>query len=147
VSFLTEQAIGRASLLEEEIRRVQPFEEAATLINLAVSPDGAKVAFERMGGDLYVMDADGTDLVDLGPGHRPAWSPDGEWVVYMITQDDGERFTASDLYAVRADATQRTQLTDTPDRFEMSPAWSPDGRTIAFEALNEGRVYLLPVAR
>lgn len=146
VSFLAEQSIGRASLPEEGIRRIQPFEEEATLINLAVSPDGEKVAFERMGGNLYVMNADGTGLVDLGSGHRPSWSPEGEWVVFMVTQDNGERFTASDLYAARADGGQRMQLTATPDRLEMSPAWSPDGRTVAFEALDEGRVYLLPVA-
>jgi len=45
----------------------------------AWSPDGAKIAFQsHLYGDrfeIYVMNADGTGLVRLASGTRPAWSP------------------------------------------------------------------------
>jgi hypothetical protein len=41
------------------------------VLNAVASPDHTQVAFEVMGGDLHVMDADGSNLINLGPGHRP----------------------------------------------------------------------------
>ena len=52
------------------------------------SPDGAKLAFasDRSGfWQIYVMDADGSNVVQLtsGGNHtQPAWSPDGKQIVY-----------------------------------------------------------------
>jgi dipeptidyl aminopeptidase/acylaminoacyl peptidase len=117
------------------------------VLNAVASPDHAQVAFEVMGGDLHVMNADGSGLISLGPGHRPTWSPDGRWVAFMRTEDDGERFTASDLFAARADGSAIVALTQTPGRLEMNPSWAPDGRGLAFDDLDDGAIYLLPIAR
>jgi Tol biopolymer transport system component len=54
------------------------------------SPDGSKIAFasNRDGGDLdiYVMDADGTDVTQVtdlpGHEHAPSWSPDGNALAF-----------------------------------------------------------------
>jgi Tol biopolymer transport system component len=144
--FAAAARVGAARPGERAVRTVADFEDRDVL-NLVPSPDGGRMAFEVMGGGLQVMNADGSGLRDLGPGHRPQWSPDGQWIVFMQTEDDGYQFTASDLYAVRADGSRRVQLTRTPARLEMNPAWSPDGAHIAFDALDEGALYLLPVAR
>ena len=34
---------------------------------------------------------------------------------------------------MQADGSGRTQLTDTPNRFEFFPAWSPQGDKIVFD--------------
>ncbi len=120
-----------------------------TLLNLVTAPDGHHVAFEILGGHVFVVDlANPTSApVDIGRGHRPQWSPDGTWIVYQRTEDDGERFVASDLVAVRADGQAEVALTNTAGRLEMNPSWSPDGAWIAFDDLSDGVIYLLPLTR
>ena len=117
------------------------------IINLEISPDGSKLAFEAFGGDMYVMNSDGTGLTDLGVGYRPKWSPDGEYLAYMITEDDGHRFTGSDIYTVRIDGSERNNLTNTNDIIEMNPSWSSDGNQIAFDTYNDGSIYIVQVEK
>lgn len=122
----------------------KPFSDKEYL-NITTSPDGLKIAFEVYGGNLYVMNSDGSGLVDLGKGYRPKWSPDSKRIAYMITEDDGDNYTSSDLYMVKADGTDKIQLTKTEGALEMNPSWSPDGKFIAYNEMNEGSIYLLPV--
>ena len=54
----------------------------------AWSPDGRRLAFVGGAGDgpdgLYVMDADGTNLIEVGDADSGLldWSPDGDWIAY-----------------------------------------------------------------
>jgi Tol biopolymer transport system component len=115
------------------------------VLNLTVSPDGLRVAFEIIGGNMYSMNIDGTNLVDLGTGYRPAWSPDSEYIVYMITEDDGHQYTSSDIFTIKYDGSEKINLTNTTDKLEMNPSWSPDGRYIAFDILEEGAIYIMEI--
>lgn len=114
-------------------------------LNEVLSPDGARLAFEVLGGNLYVVNADGSGLIDLGRGNRPQWAPDSRHLVYMIAEDDGHQFTSSDIYCVAADGSERTAITATPERLEMDPSWSPDGKLIAFDTMDEGAIYVVRV--
>lgn len=127
------------------VREIGPF-AGTQVLNVTPSPDGQHVAFEVYGGTLHVMDRDGSNVVDLGPGARPSWSPDSRWIVAMTTEDDGHDITAADLVAVRSDGSARVMLTQTPDRLEMNPSWSPDGRRIAYDDAADGALYVLPVS-
>jgi Tol biopolymer transport system component len=123
------------------------------------SPDGSKIVFsstrEGFGiTDLWVMNADGTDprrLTDPPPEgcHRefPDWSPDGTKVVFsyrcFIEEDEG-------IYVINADGSGQKRLVASGinDFDEMiMPAWSPNGRKIAFVCLASGRVNDLFVMR
>ncbi|MFQ6617021.1 MAG: hypothetical protein ACE5HZ_09745, partial [Fidelibacterota bacterium] len=88
-------------------------------LNLTVSPDGKKMAFEIMGGHLWVTSINGQNAVDLGTGYRPAWAPTSDRLTYMISTDDGHRYLSSDIYVSNADGTGRTHITSTEDRLEM----------------------------
>ncbi len=129
-----------------EINVVAPFEDE-TYLSSVLSPDGSKIAFEILGGNLYSMNVDGTGLVDLGNGERPLWSPDGRFIVYMITEDDGHTITSSEVYAIRSDGTGRTSITGGFGMIAMNPAWSPDGTRIVFDALDDGAIYAIEVER
>lgn len=134
---------GKIALLTGQNSSLQILDPVAeqTYLNLVVSPDGQKLAFEVMGGHLYIMNIDGSSLLDLGFGYRPKWSPDGQALVYMITEDDGHAFTQSDIYIINADGSGKTRLTETIDILEMSPNWAPDGQQIVFDSYNDGVIY------
>ncbi len=103
------------------------------------SPDGSQVLFasnrspETAGNDLYVINADGSDLRRLpGPAAidewMPSWSPDGGRVVFSTTDAVGEQ----DIWTMNLDGAGLTQLTSGADT-DSFPDWSPDGRQILFQ--------------
>ncbi len=102
----------------------------------AVSPDGRRLAFSsRRDGDLelYVMDLDGENLVQLTDNSfdddAPAWSPDGEKLAFHTVRDGNW-----EIYTVDVDTMETERLTDDP-AVDAYPAWSPDGRHIAFDSM------------
>ncbi len=146
IQFLKEDKIAIGDIATGAYKVFEPF-KGQPCLNLTPSPDRQKVAFEVMGGNLYVMSAEGTGIVDLGQGHRPQWSPDSEHLIYMITKDDGHKFLESDLYIIHRDGREKTQLTFTNDKLEMNPSWSVDGKKIAFDVMLEGAIYVLEISK
>jgi TolB protein len=109
------------------------------------SPDGAEIAFERFSGkvstqwwQIYVVPAAGgaaTDVTDdLGVADlEPAWSPDGNRILFSSDRGDTEDGANQlDLWKMSPDGTDAQRVTNTPSRDESDPAWSPNGRRIAF---------------
>ena len=90
------------------------------------------------------------DLYRLKTASDVVVSPDGRWVVYVQTSiDSATNRYVRDLYAARSDGSAQRRLTWTPQSSEGSPAFSPDGRHLAFVARREGderaaEIYVLP---
>ena len=73
------------------------------------------------------------DMNRLADVSEPALSRDGTFVAYTVTTANLKTDQPqSDLWRVRYDGSERTQLTHTPDSDESLPQWSADGRFIAF---------------
>ena len=98
------------------------------------SPDGSQVAFHRPGdpGELFVMNADGSNLRSLGKGFYPDWSPDGSRILFHY-RVDGDW----DILVINADGSGFANLTPGRPGDDVLADWSPDGEQIVF-AFREG---------
>jgi len=105
-----------------------------------VSPQGDHVAAVGLATGVHLIDVESGLTVYTGEGTHPAWSPDGRWLLFERTQDDGHQLTASDLWAVSTETGNAVRLTYTPDAIERHPSVSPDGERVAF--VRDGAIWV-----
>ena len=81
----------------------------------------------------YVKGQESVILSDVNHGFtNPVLSPDGKWLLVVGNATSSiSKKEDLDIFVVRTDGTQLTQLTYHPAR-DMSPAWSRDGKSIFF---------------
>lgn len=137
IAFYAEQADGKADLFlmnaDGSGRRPLLQTPAAGEGAPAFSPNGREIAYDtdRDGNfEIYVMNADGTNTRRLTshPGRdlAPAWSPDGEWIVFMSDRDARPEF---DVFRMKADGSSVERLTSGATHW--FPQYSPDGTRVA----------------
>lgn len=130
-----------------------------TAIPVATAMGGSgQIAFAstRSGiAQIYLVNVDGTgeaQITNIEAGAcQPAWSPDGKQLVFISPcAGRGEFYETiyneSSLYVINADGTGLRALTQIPGS-DFEPAWSPDGKHIAFTSVREGfrQIYSLDV--
>ena len=143
---LKNNTIAKGMIPTNSTENISPFEDAVYL-NLEVSPDGQKLAFEVYGGNLYVMNVDGSNLVDLGKANRPSWSPDSNYLVASVSEDNGYNITKGDIFAFSIDGRTKVNLTENTDLIAQNPNWSPTGSKIAFDAPDKGAIYSITIQK
>jgi|SoiMethySBSTD1v2_1073268.scaffolds.fasta_scaffold381184_2 Tol biopolymer transport system component len=118
--------------------------------------DGTKIGFVRdvplddgvTGGDVYVMNADGSGLVRVTP--QPIrqvgyvmWAPDGRLgIIEPVQQQACVGVTlcyANELYLLAADGSGRVERFPTTTGIQDLQWRPPDGRTMLFRALVDGK--------
>src|SRR5262249_4586758 len=97
---------------------------------LAVSPDGKKVAFAVHGEIFSASAKDGGDAARVtttaGEESQLTWAPDSRRLAYVSDRDNAHHLFVYDFATGR-----ETALTSSPRRDDL-PHFSPDGKWIAF---------------
>lgn len=107
----------------------------------AWSPDSEKIAFLGSNGQendnirLFIMDKNGRNRKEVAPDvsigwGKISWSPDGQSIAFRSNEGCG------DICTVNINNGNEQCLTHTQSG-EKDPAWSPDGRFIAYVATDE----------
>lgn len=104
------------------------------------SRDGSRIFYSRRHRgphphQIFRMDADGGNPQMLvgGPGvnaHSAAPAPVGNEVAFVSERDD-----AYDLFVADFETGRMEALTRTPERSELAPRWSPDGKLLVVTTL------------
>lgn len=124
------------------------------------SPDGSRIAFIKTPdsqtpftvGELWVIHADGSNArnladADAGHGFAENWSPDGTHIAFVKREnpedesaDQNSEALISNIYVVDAESGKWTQVTHFTTGRAETPHWSPDGNTLTFAVVINGRM-------
>lgn len=131
---VTTNAAGAIKLFDVKTAEVKPLGGGLNTRGPCWSPDGKKLLFTadaNAGAELFVMDADGKNPVNLtnAPGWDAdgGWSPDGKKIAFTSNRTGNFR-----LYVMNHDGTEQTDLLKQDLIYSVYPCWSPDGEQLAF---------------
>src|SRR4029079_17349797 len=138
--------------------------------NPMLSPDGARVAFERRedragNAEIWIVDADGTHETAITQTAEvedwPSWSPDGTRVMFtrgtiargaVVTMEIVIRDVSADARLLPASADEVVLRRDVDlaappgtNAPGFAPTWSPDGSLVAFTSDLEGENQLYTI--
>lgn len=157
--FVKTLATGRVDRVVSFTPELRGFDLAG---NLAWSPDGTRIAFNTEASKIVPEDTNGRDdvfVVSLTTGevlrasvdsqgrqtrsgvdsYHPDWSPDGSRLTFVSDQLDPKDDDSWQSIYVKDLTTGAVQLFSPQGRYNASaPAWSPDGRQIAWQASGTG---------
>jgi tricorn protease len=107
---------------------------ADKIASAAISPSGARAAFEAH-GEILTVPAEKGDIRNLtrttdAAERDPAWSPDGRWIAFFSDQSGEYMLHLSEPSGTGA--VRRIPLGEPPSFF-YRPLWSPDSRKIAYQ--------------
>jgi dipeptidyl aminopeptidase/acylaminoacyl peptidase len=124
------------------------------------SPDGKQIAFIKVPdsqipftvGELWIMNADGSSPrkladADAGHGYAANWSPDGKRIAFVQRENIQDRIAdqsadslISNVYLVGVQSGELDQITSLTNGRAETPYWSPDGNTLVFNTVLDGRM-------
>jgi Tol biopolymer transport system component len=123
---------------------------SASLLGLAISPQGGYLAYTHSVGDTNVwrLDLDGGRpagapvkvIASTQPDAAAQYSPDGARIVFA-----SQRSGIYEIWVCAADGSAAVQLTHMNAPMTGSPHWSPDGRKVAFDSNVEGQAEIYTV--
>ncbi|HJX37271.1 MAG TPA: hypothetical protein VJ714_01595, partial [Anaerolineae bacterium] len=114
-----------------EVTATSPVPATAVTEQVSTGESGGRFVFQlASGGDIYTVNADGSDLKRVSYGMDPDWSPDGSQITFTRWSEPWG------IYTINADGSGERLLFSS--NVARAPVWSPDGTQIAFYFQTEG---------
>lgn len=106
------------------------------------SPDGKTIAYCKLGEVSGRWEIWTTDVAPRGAkrfltnGLFPDWKPDGNIIAFQRARERGDYlFSIWTLEVIAGEATNLTEIAASPVAALVNPAWSADGKLLAFAAI------------
>ena len=105
---------------------------------VSFSPDDQKFVYLARGEpqqDLFIADRHGSPLQrltdDAAQDIVPRWSPDGSWIAFL-----SDRAGKYEIWKIRPNGQELSQMTYEPGKEVIAPVWSPDGTKLLYQIRN-----------
>jgi len=120
------------------------------IVFLSKAPDGTpETGGNYVENDIWTMNMDGSNQKNLtsfdGDDTAAVWSPDGKKIAFVRTavkskSDNVRVMDSPEIFVMNADGTALKNLSQN-SAWDMEPAWSPDGKRIAFVSSRDSGHY------
>ncbi len=126
-------------LIENGIKRsIDPIGNS-NYIWTSISPDNTKLLFTCLGKGTFISTLDGKIIKQVGYANYPAWSADGNWVLFMKDIDDGVKLISSDIFIANINTGKYYNLTQQQNNISIYPKWGTNNTTIFYNT-DEGQI-------
>jgi len=115
----------------EHVRRVTTTRAVCYMPSWQTTPDGERIVFGMHGDkpEMASIHPDGSSLTNLGEGHDPTLSPDGQRICYTGEVPEG----GVSVFTMKWDGSEKHRLVAGASKPGATfPNWSPEGKFIVY---------------
>ena len=106
-----------------------------------LSPDEKFVVYSSLSSGIFLFDIEANAVVYIGAhGSVPTFSPDGRYLIYANTSDDGHDYTRGDLIMLDLRLKTYRVIANPKSEIRLNATLSKDAKEIAYETL-DGKVW------
>jgi PKD repeat protein len=103
------------------------------------SPDGNKISYSTLSGNIMILDKTGGNTYSIGSGENVSWSDNSQYIIFNRTTVENFEYKGSDIYLAKFDGSSITNLTNTPNDNEISPSFGSD-HTILYSTFEKKEI-------
>ena len=87
------------------------------------SPDGNKLSFSTLSGNIMIWDKSSGKTYSIGAGENVSWSDDSQFIIFNRNIAENFEFKGSDIFIASFDGSKISNITNTPDVNEIAPTF------------------------